>query len=54
MNFDSWFASSKEYEKLKKKKFLFCLNTNSSKNEKNLKNFKKKDNKKKIKNKLNF
>ena len=23
-NFDSWFASSKEYEKLKKKKFLNC------------------------------
>ena len=27
--FDSWFASSKEYEKLKKKKFLNCHNCNS-------------------------
>ena len=24
ISFDSWFASSKEYEKLKKKKFLNC------------------------------
>jgi len=27
--FDSWFSSSKEYEKLKKKKFLNCLFCNS-------------------------
>ena len=27
--FDSWFSSSKEYEKLKKKKFLNCYNCNS-------------------------
>ena len=27
--FDSWFASSNEYEKLKKKKFLNCHNCNS-------------------------
>ena len=27
--FDSWFSSSKEYEKLKKKKFLNCHNCNS-------------------------
>ena len=27
--FDSWFASSKEFEKLKKKKLLICYNCNS-------------------------
>ena len=36
MNFDSWFASSKEYEKLKKKNFLVCHNCNSIKVEKTL------------------
>ena len=34
--FDSWFASSKEYEKLKKKNFLSCHNCNSNKVEKTL------------------
>ena len=34
--FDSWFASSKEYEKLKKKNFLICHNCNSQKVEKTL------------------
>ena len=34
--FDSWFASSKEFEKLKKKKFLICHNCNSSKVDKTL------------------
>ena len=34
--FDSWFGSSKEYERLKKKKFLNCLNCGSLKVEKNL------------------
>ena len=34
--FDSWFASSKEYEKLKKKNFLVCHNCNSHKVEKTL------------------
>mgnify|MGYP000589439605 CR=1 FL=1 len=29
LNFDSWFASSKEFEKLKKKKLLNCHNCNS-------------------------
>ena len=29
LNFDSWFASSKEYEKLKKKKLLVCHKCNS-------------------------
>ena len=36
INFDSWFASSKEYEKLKKKNLLVCHNCNSSKIEKTL------------------
>ena len=34
--FDSWFASSAEYEKLKIKKFLNCHNCNSKKIEKTL------------------
>ena len=34
--FDSWFASSKEYEKLKKKNFLNCHICNSYKIEKTL------------------
>ena len=34
--FDSWFASSNEYEKLKKKNFLICYNCNSKKVEKTL------------------
>ena len=29
--FDSWFASSKEFEKLKKKNFLNCHNCDSKK-----------------------
>ena len=29
ISFDSWFASSKEFEKLKKKKLLICHNCNS-------------------------
>ena len=36
IKFDSWFASSNEYEKLKKRKFLICHNCNSSKVEKTL------------------
>ena len=28
-SFDSWFSSSKEYEKLKKKNFINCYNCNS-------------------------
>ena len=35
-NFDSWFANSKEYEKLKKSKYLNCPICNSSKIEKSL------------------
>ena len=34
--FDSWFASSNEYEKLKKRKFLTCQSCNSLKIEKTL------------------
>ena len=34
--FDSWFASSKEFEKLKKKKLLNCHNCNSLQIEKSL------------------
>ena len=36
LSFDSWFASSLEYEKLKKRNFLTCHNCNSKKIEKNL------------------
>ncbi len=35
-SFESWFASSKEYEKLKSKKFLNCHNCNSFEVEKSL------------------
>ena len=35
-SFDSWFASSLEFEKLKKKKFLICHYCNSKKIEKSL------------------
>ncbi len=36
LSFDSWFATSDEYEKLKIKKFLNCHNCNSNKVEKTL------------------
>ena len=36
LTFDSWFASSSEYEKLKKKKFLNCHNCYSKEIEKTL------------------
>ena len=36
ISFDSWFASSNEFEKLKKKKFLNCHNCDSKKIEKTL------------------
>jgi len=36
ISFDSWFSSSKEYEKLKKKKFLNCHVCNSLNVEKTL------------------
>ena len=36
LSFDSWFATSQEYEKLKKGNFLACHNCNSKKVEKSL------------------
>ena len=36
LTFDSWFATSKEYDKLKKKKLLNCHNCSSPRVEKNL------------------
>ena len=36
ITFDSWFASSKEYEKLKRKKLLVCHSCNSQKVKKSL------------------
>ena len=36
LSFDSWFGSSKEYEKLKRKNFLKCHNCNSMKISKTL------------------
>ena len=36
LSFDSWFASSKEFEKLKRKKLLNCHNCNSLKIDKSL------------------
>ena len=36
LSFDSWFASSKEFEKLKKKKLINCHSCGSIKVEKNL------------------
>ena len=36
LSFDSWFASSKEYEKLKKKNYLNCHNCGSKNVEKTL------------------
>ena len=36
LSFDSWFSSSKEYEKLKKKNFLNCYSCKSKKVEKTL------------------
>ena len=36
LSFDSWFASSQEYERLKKKNILNCHNCNSNKIEKTL------------------
>ena len=36
LNFDSWFASSNEYDKLKRKNFLICNNCDSQNVEKTL------------------
>ena len=55
LKFDSWFASSKEYDKLKRKKLINCHSCGSLKVEKNLmapklisKNFSNKNDKKNI------
>ena len=52
--FDSWFASSKEYEKLKKKKFLTCHICNSQNVEKSLMAPKLINNKNNLKNNSNL
>ena len=36
LSFDSWFASSKEFEKLKKKNFISCISCNSNHVDKSL------------------
>ena len=51
-NFDSWFASSKEFEKLKKKKLLVCHICNSAKVDKTLMAPSVRNNKRDIKNDL--
>ena len=50
--FDSWFASSKEFEKLKKKSLLVCHTCNSTKVDKTLMAPSVKNNKKDTKNDL--
>ena len=50
--FDSWFASSKEFEKLKKKRLLVCHICNSKTVDKTLMSPSLKNNKKDIKNDL--
>ena len=50
--FDSWFASSKEFEKLKKKKLLVCHICNSTKVDKTLMAPRVMNNKKDFKNNL--
>ena len=52
ITFDSWFATSKEYEKLKKRKLLACYNCESSEVEKTLMAPKFINSKKKSKNNL--
>jgi hypothetical protein len=51
-NFDSWFASSKEFEKLKKKQLLVCHICNSAKVDKTLMAPSVRNNKRDIKNDL--
>ena len=52
--FDSWFASSKEFEKLRKKKLLVCHACNSTKLDKTLMAPSIMNNKKDLKNNLQF
>ena len=53
-SFDSWFASSKEFEKLKKKKLLVCHICNSTKVDKTLMAPRVMNNKEDLKNSLNL
>ena len=52
ITFDSWFASSKEFEKLKKKRLLVCHICNSKTVDKTLMSPSLRNNKKEIKNDL--
>jgi len=52
--FDSWFASSNEYDRLKKKKLLNCLNCNSLKVDKSIMAPRLISNKLKNEEKINF
>ena len=54
LNFDSWFASSNEYERLKKKKLLNCHKCNSVKIEKTIMAPRLISHKSKIDEKINF
>ncbi len=54
LKFDSWFASSNEYERLKKKKLLSCHNCNSLKVEKTIMAPQLINNKSKIDQKINL
>ena len=54
VTFNSWFASSKEYEKLKKRNFLVCHNCNSQKVEKTLMAPKLINNKNKLKDNIDL
>ena len=52
--FDSWFASSNEYERLKKKKLLTCHKCNSSKVDKTIMAPQLMNSKSKLDEKMNF
>ena len=54
LKFDSWFASSKEYERLKKKKLLNCHKCNSVKIEKTIMAPQLINNKSKVDEKINL
>ena len=54
LKFDSWFASSNEYERLKKKKLLNCHNCNSYKVEKTIMSPQLINSKSKIDKKIDF
>ena len=54
LKFDSWFASSNEYERLKKKKLLNCHKCNSSKVDKTIMAPQLMNSKSKLDEKMNF